>query len=307
MNIGEYQRLTAQTDVLHPEDLGLPLLGLAGEVGSLAAEYKKRERDSAGYRTFSEEVREDLGDLMWYAAALARRCDLDLDDVLSDNLRKTQERFLRPDKPPPHPLFDEGRDPAEQIPRKLDITFVETIDHDRGKKPVPVVRIYRGTSAVGDPLDDNSDDADDYRFHDALHLGHLAVLGWSPTMRGLLKSKRTSDPDTDRIQDGGRSVVVEEGLTAYVFSIAVSHSLFASTERVPIDVIKACQKMTAHLEVSRRSAIDWEYAILAGYRVFRQLQQHRGGTVHVDLIDRSLTFTPPRDATNVNPTNFPND
>ncbi|MCT1548984.1 nucleoside triphosphate pyrophosphohydrolase family protein [Brevibacterium casei] len=306
MNIGEYQRLTAETDVLDPEDLGLPLLGLAGEVGSLAAEYKKRERDSAGYRAFSEEVREDLGDLIWYAAALARRCDLDLDEVLSDNLRKTQERFLRPDKPPPHPLFDEGRDAAEQIPRKLDITFVEAIDHDRGKSPVPVVRIYRGTSAVGDPLDDNSDDADDYRFHDALHLGHLAVLGWSPTMRGLLKAKRTSDPDTDRIQDGGRSVVVEEGLTAYVFSVAVSHSLFASTERVPIDVIKACQKMTAHLEVSRRSAIDWEYAILAGYRVFRQLQEHRGGTVHVDLIDRSLTFTAPQDAAHASSANLPN-
>lgn len=292
MNIGEYQRLTAQTDVLDPEDLGLPLLGLAGEVGNLAAEYKKRERDHAGYRAFSEEVHEELGDLFWYAAALARRCSLDLDEV-ADNLRKTQERFLHPEQPPPHPLFDEGRAPAEQLPRILDITFVETIEHDRGSVPVPVVRIYRGTDAVGDPLDDNSDDSDDYRFHDALHLGHLAILGWSPTMRGLLGVKRTSDRDLDRVQDGGRSAVVEEGLTAYVFSAAVSHSLFASTDRVPVDVLKACQKMTAHLEVSRRSATDWEYAILAGYRIFRELQVHRGGTVHVDLVERSLTFTPP--------------
>lgn len=305
MEIGEYQRLTAQTDVLNPGDLGLPLLGLAGEVGNLAAEYKKRERDHAGYRAFSEEVHEELGDLIWYAAALARRCDLDLDEVLVDNLRKTQERFLHPDKPPPHPLFDEGRDPAEQLPRTLDITFVETIEHDRGSGPVPVVRIYRGTDAVGDPLDDNSDDADDYRYHDALHLGHLAVLGWSPTMRGLLGVKRTSDPDLDRIQDGGRSAVVEEGLTAYVFSVAVTHSLFASTDRVPVDVLKACQKMTSHLEVSRRSATDWEYAILAGYRVFRQLQQHRGGTVHLDLLDRSLTFTPPASEVHVANANTP--
>ncbi|MFC5679099.1 nucleoside triphosphate pyrophosphohydrolase family protein [Aeromicrobium endophyticum] len=294
MNIGEYQRLTAETDVLDPTDLGLPLLGLAGEVGNLSAEYKKRQRDQAGYRAFSEEVHEELGDLIWYAAALARRCDLDLDEVLADNLRKTKERFLRPDTPPPHPLFDEGRDPSEQIPRSFDITFVETIEHDRGREPVPVVRIYRGTNAVGDPLDDNSDDSDDYRYHDALHLGHLAVLGWSPTMRGLLDVKRSSDRDLDRVQDGGRSAVVEEGLTAYVFSVAVSHSLFATSDRVPIDVIKACQKMTAHLEVSRRSAMDWEYAILAGYRVFRELQHHHGGTVHVDLNDRSLTFTAPR-------------
>lgn len=293
MYIGEYQRLSAETDVLDPTDLGLPLLGLAGEVGSLSAEYKKRQRDRAGYRAFSEEVHEELGDLFWYAAALARRCNLDLDDVLADNLRKTKERFHRPATLPPHPLFDEGRAPSEQIPRNFDITFVETVEHDRGREPVPVVRIYRGTDAVGDPLDDNSDDSDDYRYHDALHLGHLAVLGWSPTMRGLLGVKRSSDRDLDRVQDGGRSVVVEEGLTAYVFSVAVSHSLFATIDRVPVDVIKACQKMTAHLEVSRRSAMDWEYAILAGYRVFRELQHHRGGTVHVDLNDRVLTFTAP--------------
>ena len=293
MDINEYQQLTARTDVLDPEDLGLPLLGLAGEVGNLAAEYKKRQRDHTGYRAFSEEVREELGDLIWYAAALARRCNLNLEDVLADNLRKTQERFLRPDNPPPHSLFDEGRDPAEQFPRSLDITFVETIDAGRGSGPVPVVRIYRGTEVVGDPLDDNSDDSDDYRFHDALHLGHLAVLGWSPTMRGLLGVKRTSDRDIDRIQDGGRSAVVEEGLTAYVFSVAASHSLFASTDRVPLDVIKACQGMTAHLEVSCRSTADWEYAILAGYRIFRLLQEHRGGSVHVDLLNRALTFTPP--------------
>jgi len=293
MDIGEYQRLTAQTDVLNPEDVALPLLGLAGEVGNLAAEYKKRQRDTVGYRAFSEEVHEELGDLLWYAAALARRCQLDLNQVLADNLRKTQERFLRPNTPPPHPLFDEGLVTPEQFPRTLDITFVESVEHDRGSAPLPVVRIYRGTHTVGDSLDDNSDDSDDYRFHDALHLGHMAVLGWSPTMRGLLKVKRTSDPDTDRIQDGGRSAVVEEGLTAYIFSVAVSHSLFSSSDRVPIDVIKACQKMTAHLEVSRRSATDWEYAILAGYRVFRQLQEHRGGTVHANLLARSLTFTPP--------------
>jgi NTP pyrophosphatase (non-canonical NTP hydrolase) len=293
MNIGEYQRLAAQTDVLDPDDVGLPLLGLTGEVGNLAAEYKKRRRDSAGYRAFSDEVREELGDLMWYAAALARRCNLDLEQVLSDNLRKTQERFLRPKIPPPHPLFDEGLAPTEQLPRNLDITFVEEINHERGSMPVPVVRIYRGTEAVGDPLDDNSDDSDDYRFHDTLHLGHMAVLGWSPTIRALLKVKRTSDPDVDRVQDGGRAIVVEEGLTAYVFSVAVSHSLFASSDRVPVDVVKACQKMTAHLEVSRRSAADWEYAILAGYRTFRQLKEHRGGMLHVDLHARSLTFVPP--------------
>ena len=294
MHLGEYQRLTAETDILDASDLALPILGLAGEVGNLSAEYKKRARDHAGYRAFSEEVREELGDLMWYAAALARRCNLDLDDVLVDNVRKTRERFLRPDVPPQHQLFDEERITTEQIPRQFDVSFRETVEYGRGREAVPVVRIFRGTEPVGDALDDNSDDSDDYRYHDALHLGHLAVLGWSPTMRGLLGVKRASDPDLDRVQDGGRAAVVEEGLTAYVFSVAVSHSLFATSDRVPDDVIKACRKMTAHLEVSRRSHSDWDYAILAGYRVFRELKTHRGGVVHVDLVERSLDFSPPR-------------
>ncbi|WP_426246559.1 MazG nucleotide pyrophosphohydrolase domain-containing protein [Nocardioides sp. LHG3406-4] len=293
MDIGEYQRRSAASDVLPNDDLTLTLLGLAGEVGHLSAEYKKQQRDAVGYRAFRDEVREELGDLFWYAAALARRCNLDLSEVLSDNLHKTELRFNRPAHAPPHRLFDEQRPIDEQFARQLDITFTETADTDRGPRPVPVVRIYRGTDSVGDPLDDNRDDNDDYRYHDALHLGHMAVLGWSPTLRGLLGVKRKGDRDTDRIQDGGRSAALEEGLTAYVFSVATDHSLFATSDRVPADLIKACQRMTSHLEVSERSGADWEYAILAGYRAFRALRDHRGGILHADLEARTLTFTPP--------------
>lgn len=293
MDMSDYQREAGRSDILPPDEFALPLLGLAGEIGSLAAELKKRERDALGYRGFQDEVREELGDLIWYAAALARRCDVDLGQVLTENLQKTEERYLRPDAPPPHQLFDDGFDPAEQFPRQIDITFVESIETDRGAKPVPVVRIYRGEGTVGDPLDDNSDDNDDYRYHDALHMAHMAILGWSPTLRGLLDVKRRSDPDTNRIQDGGRAAVIEEGLAAYVFSVASEHSFFATGDRVPADVIKACRKMTAHLEISQRNSADWEYAILAGYEMFRALRQHRGGTVHADLMARTLTFTPP--------------
>jgi len=293
MDIGEYQRHSAASDVLPADDLTLTLLGLVGEVGNLSAEYKKQQRDAVGYRAFRDEVHEELGDLIWYAAALARRCGLDLDEILSDNLHKTALRFNRPSSPPPHHLFDEQSPSGEQFPRQLDITFVETAEADRGPRMVPVVRIYRGADAVGDPLDDNRDDNDDYRYHDALHLGHMAVLGWSPTLRGLLGVKRKGNRDADRIQDGGRSIALEEGLTAYVFSVATEHSLFATSDRVPADLIKACQRMTSHLEVSERSAADWEHAILAGYRAFRELRDRRGGTLHADLEARTLTLTPP--------------
>jgi NTP pyrophosphatase (non-canonical NTP hydrolase) len=292
LDLEYYERAVARTDIRDPDDLVLPMLGLAGEVGGLVAQYKKIQRDRTGYRAFTDEVREELGDLFWYATALARRCNLSLEEILTDNLRKTQERFLRPATPPPHPLFDDDVDPAEQLPRTLDITFTESVSHDRGAAPVPVVHIHHGTHAVGDPLDDNSDDDDDYRYHDVFHLAHMAVLGWSPVMRSLLRVKRSSDRDTDRIQDGGRAIAVEEGLSAYVFAAARDHSHFGTSTTVPMDIIKACRAMTAHLEVSRRSAQDWEYAILTGYRVFTQLVTHHGGTVRADLHGRRLTWVP---------------
>lgn len=294
MELADYERAVADTDILDPDDLVLPMLGLAGEVGGLVAQYKKIQRDHTGYRAFTDEVREELGDLFWYATALARRCNLSLEEILTDNLRKTQERFLRPTTPPPHPLFDNDVDPSERLPRTLDITFIESTAHNRGASPVPIVYIHRGTQAVGDPLDDNSDDDDNYRYHDVFHIAHMAMLGWSPVMRSLLRVKRSTDRDTDRVQDGGRAIAVEEGLSAYVFAAARDHSHFRTSTTVPTEIIKACRAMTAHLEVSRRSGQDWEYAILAGYQVFAQLVAHRGGTVHADLENRSLSFRPPQ-------------
>ncbi|WP_158879593.1 nucleoside triphosphate pyrophosphohydrolase family protein [Amycolatopsis anabasis] len=290
MNLTDYEQTVVDTDVLASDDLVLPMLGLAGEVGSLVAEYKKNRRDGTGYRAFSEEVREELGDLFWYATALARRCNLSLEEILTDNVRKTRERFLRPVTPPPHPLFDDHVADHEKLPRTLDVTFTERVAHNRGSSPVRVVHIHRGSSPIGDPLDDNSDDDDEYRYHDVFHLAHMAVLGWSPVMRSLLRVKRSTDRDVDRVQDGGRAIAVEEGVSAYVFSAARAHSYFRNSTMIPTKTIKACQAMTAHLEVSRRSAQDWEYAILAGYHVFRDLVDNRGGTVHVDLHARTLTY-----------------
>ncbi len=301
MDLAEYERVVADTDILSPDDLVLPMLGLAGEIGNLVAQYKKIQRDHTGDRIFSEEVREELGDLLWYATALARRYDLSLHEILVDNVRKTRERFLRPPVPPPHPTLLDANAPAgEQLPRSLDITFTESVSYDRGPQPVPVVSIHRGTEVVGDPLDDNSDDEDNYRYHDIFHLAHMAVLGWSPVMRKLLRIKRSTDRDTDRIQDGGRAIAVEEGLSAYIFASARPHSYFRCSPSVPSQIVKACQSMTAHLEVSRRTAQDWEYAILAGYQAFRELIANRGGTVHADLHRRTLSYTPPHTLGSVN-------
>ena len=107
MELDEYQLRAAATDVRSdPDDIAFPLLGLSGEVGSLVAEYKKHIRADTPYANFIEEAREDLGDLLWYVAALARTLNLSLEDVATDNLKKTAAAWG--DRLPPAPLYDKG-------------------------------------------------------------------------------------------------------------------------------------------------------------------------------------------------------
>ena len=66
----------------------------------------------------------------------------------------------------------------------------------------------------------------DTRFHDVFHLANAAILHWSPVFRALIRQKRKSDPKIDEVEDGGRATVVEEGLTAWIFSYAKGLNFF---------------------------------------------------------------------------------
>ncbi len=271
----------------------MPLLGLAGEVGQLVAEYKKRQRDKTGYRAFRDEVHEELGDILWYAATLARYNGFDLDELARANLAKTRGLFLAPGCLPAHTRFDEGAPADQQLPHRLTVTLIEREETTKRGEILQRVQMYRGDEPVGDPLDDNSEHNDDYRYHDVFHLAHMAVLGWSPVMRQLLGCKRSEMPTVDRIQDGGRAAAIEEGLTAYVFTMAGEHSFFSTLAHVPPSVLKTCAKMSGHLEVAARSPADWHTAILAGYMVFREVVSHHGGIITADLEARTLTYDGP--------------
>ena len=67
------------------------------------------------------------------------------------------------------------------------------------------MEIYPDGKFIGDSLSDNAYVDDGYRFHDVMHLAHMAVLGWSPVMRNLLKLKRKSQPTIDEVEDGARA------------------------------------------------------------------------------------------------------
>src|SRR5206468_12617620 len=115
-------------------------------------------------------------------------------------------------------LFDEDSPPHEQLPRRFEMLITEETVGDK-----VMVRCRLGARGVGDPLTDNAWQDDGYRFHDVFHLAHMAVLGWSPIMRSLLKRKRKSKPDVDEVEDGARAKVVEEAIAAIGCDYARKH------------------------------------------------------------------------------------
>ncbi len=137
---------------------------------------------------------------------------------------------------------------------------------------------------------DNSYKSDGYRFHDVFHFSYAAVLGWSVITRSMLKRKRKSNSSIDEVEDGGRAVAIEEGISALVFSYAKDYGFLEGVSTLDYQLLKTIKNMTSHLEVSECSLGDWEKAILMGYDVWRQVEKNRGGTVFVDLDARLITY-----------------
>jgi NTP pyrophosphatase (non-canonical NTP hydrolase) len=74
-----------------------PALGLASEAGEVAGKVKKALRDDAG--SFTEErkeaIRAEIGDVLWYCAALASDLGFNLGDIADENIAKLLSRKER--------------------------------------------------------------------------------------------------------------------------------------------------------------------------------------------------------------------
>nr|WP_280337907.1 hypothetical protein [Salinicola acroporae] len=139
-------------------------------------------------------------------------------------------------------------------------------------------------------MTDNIKDPDGYRFHDVLHLAHAAILHWSPTFRALIKQKRKSDRMFDEAQDGGRAIVVEEGLTAWLYSCSKRLDYFEGHDGISYDILKTIQRFVQGYEVEKCPLKLWEDAILQGYAVFRKVRENDGGIVIGDREKRTLLY-----------------
>lgn len=378
MTVDQYVREAARTDQRRgPGTIGFTMLGLVGETGSLLAEAKKKQRDAASYLGYAEAVAEEIGDVLWYLAAVARRHRLALSDIAAaalaadgvyragdnaalslhalqpahmplakapmpkfehsllglasevgllareidgagqpghratvaqrlvaimrrliqaatdsgvtlegaaiKNLQKIFDRWPRERLYPA--AFDEGKDTEEQLPRRMEIDVYERTV--RGQ--IYVFQRSRGVY-VGDRLTDNAIEPDDYRFHDVFHYAYVAVLGWSPVIRALLRLKRKSDPKLDDAEDGARAILIEEGVTSWLFGKAQQLNFFDGVKPggLPLDMLKHVRQFVAGYEADRCPLWLWEEAILQGYAAFRFLQKNRRARIGIDFARRRL-------------------
>lgn len=69
------------------KEILIPLMGLCGEIGEINSVLKKRYRDRRAYTHFTEHLREELGDTLWYLSSICSHLGLKLEDVANENLR----------------------------------------------------------------------------------------------------------------------------------------------------------------------------------------------------------------------------
>lgn len=89
----------AKTTAVYPESARLiyPTLGLCGEAGEVSEKIKKIIRDGNGEVTEEKrtEILKEIGDVLWYIAALCSDLDVDMGEVAQANLDKLFSRKER--------------------------------------------------------------------------------------------------------------------------------------------------------------------------------------------------------------------
>ncbi len=373
--VDDYQNRAIRSDQSKGDaSARLLLLGVFGEAGGLLTAVKKRERDDETLAKYLEQVTEEVGDLLWYLAAVASRngdtlsslmaplvkprlrrqerirfsdlqrtvtrvspdpsktlelrlvrlasavgelvsaqtqslhtrtksspddeftevfrrlasvaryVGVSLEDAAIANLAKVEDRW--PSRPVYTRSFDASFPSYEQLPRKLTIDIREIAP---AKDQYFVLQTAKGLH-VGDRLTDNIEDPDEYRFHDVFHYAYAAILGWSPVLRSLLRLKRKSNKMVDEAQDGARAILIEEGISAFVFAEAKSQAFFRTVDRgkLSFDLLKRIKGFVRGYEAEEIPLWLWEEAILQGFEAFRFLQQHRAARVIISFAERKL-------------------
>ena len=95
VDFNSYQR-SAEGTAIYPDQHKIiyPALGMAGEAGEVANKVKKLIRDGPENRpdTWREDIASEIGDVLWYCAALATDLNLTLGMIVGQNEKKLMAR-----------------------------------------------------------------------------------------------------------------------------------------------------------------------------------------------------------------------
>lgn len=99
MNFNSYQHKALESAVYpnRGNNIVYPVLGMNGEAGEVAEKVKKILRDKDGQWTEEdkEEIKKEIGDVLWYCAAAASEFGLNLQEVAEANIDKLHDRLKR--------------------------------------------------------------------------------------------------------------------------------------------------------------------------------------------------------------------
>ena len=256
------------------------LLDIARKVSSLINVY-----ESGFIKNNHSMIENSIHDILFVMIQIANETKISLDSIARGNLKKIDSRWPK-EKRYPDP-FDMKFPEHERFPRKMSIDIFEETNEGREF----VMQRYMDIN-IGDRLTDNASIDDDYRFHDVFHYAYVSILGWSPVTRALLRLKRKSCSQTDEIQDGARAILIEEGITTWIFNQAQKQDLFENIKcgGLSFDLLKSIDQFVKGYEVEKCPLWLWEEAILQGYDAFRFLKKHRRGRVYIDMSEHKFSI-----------------
>lgn len=100
MTFDEYQKVALTTAHNHPDalmDKTIWAMGVAGEAGEVVEKWKKivAYKEGVVSKEDKEDMRKELGDVVWYIAVLAHSLGLSFEEVMQTNVAKLADRKKR--------------------------------------------------------------------------------------------------------------------------------------------------------------------------------------------------------------------
>lgn len=92
MTLNDYQKQAMSFRVASANEM-YALLGLSGEVGELHGYIAKVIRDDLD--PDEAHLKKELGDILWFVAAIATDMEFSLDDIAAQNINKLESRKAR--------------------------------------------------------------------------------------------------------------------------------------------------------------------------------------------------------------------